>query len=80
MCYRGKDLCRNCFREVATFERHQGGKDEKRERWENQEKEKAQKISLILCSLHSSEMYRRQIVNKCIHQKVLIRTMKKKKG
>lgn len=40
---------------------------------------KAQKISLLLCSLHSSEMYRRQIVNKCIHQKVLIRTMKKKK-
>lgn len=49
MCYRGKDLCRNCFREVATFERHQGGKDEKRERWENQEKEKAQKIN-FMCS------------------------------
>lgn len=49
MCYRGKDLCRNCFREVATFERHQGGKDEKRERWENQEKKKAQKIN-FMCS------------------------------
>ena len=43
MCYRGKDLCRNCFREVATFERHQGRKDENREWWGNQERKKHRK-------------------------------------
>lgn len=49
LCSRGKDSCRNCFREVATFERHQGGKDEKRAWWGNREKEKAQKIN-FMCS------------------------------